>query len=64
MTCPKCKAPMMNHGNLSGTMLMTMPPQWRDTYACHLCRVKTVVLVRGTNHGAKPDLTGYEDLTP
>lgn len=58
MQCPRCKRVMHNLGNVSGLHLMSYPPQWDEVHACHGCRVRTTVRVRGS---LPPDTSFLED---
>ena len=61
MDCPKCKKPMVNHGNISGIILTSYPPQWTEVWVCENCKVYKIEHCRGESIG-QINLADYEEI--
>ena len=49
---------MRNLGNIGGTIFLTYPPCWDETWVCDECKILTKV----TKHGELPGLEDYSYL--
>lgn len=62
ITCPKCKQPMRNLGNVSNTIMASWPPQWDEVYVCDKDQLKKTVRKQGELPEPTPDISNYKEL--
>ena len=60
--CPRCDSPMWDLGNLENSVLASYPPCWRNTWACHHCKVKIVKIVQETSPKETDFVKDYEEV--
>lgn len=60
--CPKCDKAMFNIGNLDATVMLSDPPKWKNTWACHDCKIFITKYVTGYSSKYADIIKNYEEV--